>query len=165
MSKRVSGKSAAKVGTSQHLVKDNPLDFLALYRADAIARIHIVKHGVPASSVAAMAMRMSIPKDWLMTTLGLTRATVDRKARTNLRLSKDESERVLGMARLVGQVQEMVAESGDPDGFAAASWVARWLQCSLPALDGRCPAEFMDTADGQSLVSTLMARMQSGTYS
>ena len=68
------------------------------------------------------------------------------------------------MALLVGQVREMVAESGDPAGFDAALWLARWLQRPLPALGGRRPAEFMDTADGQSLVSTMVARMQTGAY-
>jgi len=141
------------------------LDFLALYRADAMARIRIIKQGMPARSVKVIAGRMSISKARLMTTLGLARATVDRKARTNMPLSTDDSARVLGMARLVGQVQEMVAESGEPDGFAAAPWVARWLQCSLPALDGRCPSVFMDPDDGQSLVSNIVARMQRGAYS
>lgn len=165
LSKTVSGKNAVKGGPSQSLVEAAPLDFLALYRADAIARIRIVKNGLPARSLDVLAKYMTIPKARLVATLGLARSTVDRKARANRRLSMDDSARLLGMARLIGQVQEMVAESGDPDGFSAASWVARWLQCSLPALDGRCPAEFMDTAYGQSLVSTVVARMQTGTYS
>ena len=126
----------------------------------ALERIRIVKDGIPARTVEAMARRMAVPKERLVATLGLTRATVDRKARDNKPLSIDESARVLGMARLVGQVQEMVTESGDPAGFDAASWVARWLQSPLPAFGGKRPAEFMDTADGQSLVSAMVRRYQ-----
>jgi putative toxin-antitoxin system antitoxin component (TIGR02293 family) len=139
-----------------------PMNFLALYRADPMERIGMVKRGMPASAVDALAKRMAIPKDRLVTTLGLARATIDRKTRENKPLSCDDSARVLGMARLVGQVQDMVAESGDPTGFEAAEWVAHWLEQPLPALSGQRPAEFMDTFDGQGLVSTLMARMQTG---
>ena len=70
-----------------------------------------------------------------------------------------------GLARLVGQVQAMVEESGKPAGFDTAAWVASWLDRPLAALDGQRPAELMDTAEGQALVSQLVARMQSAAYS
>lgn len=79
-------------------------------------------------------------------------------------LNQDESERVLGIARLVGQVDNMVRESGNPEGFNAATWVAKWLDRPQPALGGMRPAELMDTADGRGIVSDLIARMQSGAY-
>ena len=142
-----------------------PLNFLTLYRADAMERISIVKRGMPASAVDVMAKRMAVSKERLVTTLGMARATVDRKAKDNKPLSKDDSARLLGMARLVGQVQQMVSESGDPEGFDAAAWVAQWLESPLPALGGEKPAAFMDTADGQALVATIVARMQTGAYS
>jgi len=71
---------------------------------------------------------------------------------------------VLGMGRLVGQVQRMVEESGRPEGFDAAAWVARWMERPVPALAGRRPAELMDTAEGQALVANVLARAQSGAY-
>ena len=79
-------------------------------------------------------------------------------------LSQDESERALGIARLVGQIEKIVGESGDVEGFDAVQWTAAWLQRSNPALGGRAPGEFMDTADGRALVSRLIAQMQSGAY-
>ena len=57
-----------------------------------------------------------------------------------------------------------VEESGDPTDFDAPAWTATWLDRPLPALGGRKPADFMDTAEGQQLVSNLIARMQSGAY-
>jgi putative toxin-antitoxin system antitoxin component (TIGR02293 family) len=150
--------------TDQGSVKFGPLNFLTMYQADPMERIAIVKRGVPASGVDALAKRMAMPKERLVVTLGLARATVDRKARANQALSRDDSSRLLGMARLVGQVQAMVEESGEPEGFNAALWVAAWLERALPALGGKRPAEFMDTSEGQSLVSGLMARIQTGAY-
>lgn len=140
-------------------------DFRQVFEADAMERVRIVKLGVPASVVDVMAKRMAMPKERLVGTLGLARATIDRKARENKPLSSDESSRVLGMARLVGQVQAMVEESGNPQGFNAAEWVARWLERPLAALGGQRPAELMDTPEGQGIVSQIVARMQSGAYS
>jgi hypothetical protein len=34
----------------------------------------------------------------------------------------------------------------------------------LPALGGKPPGEFMDTADGRMLVADLLSQEQSGTY-
>ena len=59
----------------------------------------------------------------------------------------------------------MVTESGSPQGFDAAKWVAAWLDRPQSVLRGKRPAEMMDTADGRSVVSDLVARMQSGAYS
>jgi hypothetical protein len=70
-----------------------------------------------------------------------------------------------GMASLISQVQTMVEESGRPEGFNAAEWVTRWIDRPLPALDGQRPAELMGTAEGRALVSSIVARMQTGAYS
>jgi uncharacterized protein (DUF2384 family) len=94
----------------------------------------------------------------------LPRATVVRKIKNGETLSPEQSERVIGLERLIGQVAVMVAESGDPAGFDAEQWVGEWLECPLPALGGAKPAEFMDTMEGQELVSKLLAQSQSGAY-
>lgn len=140
------------------------LPLASLYPFDAIERVEMVKDGVPAGLLVLISEDMAIPKDKLYTTIGLARATVNRKLREQQVLSQDESERVLGIARLVGQVSTMVKESGNPEGFNAAKWVAIWLDQPQPALGGKRPAELMDTADGRSIVSDLVARMQSGAY-
>ena len=89
-----------------------PGSFVGAHRATAMERVELVKEGVPAWAVESVAKAMDVPKARLATTLGIARATVDRKAKANQRLSVDESSRVLGIARLVGQVEMMVVESG-----------------------------------------------------
>ena len=88
----------------------------------------------------------------------------DRKAREDEPPSADEA-RARGMAGLIVQVQTMIEESGNPESFDAAKWVARWLDRPLPALGGQKPGELMGTADGRALVHNIVARMQSGAYS
>lgn len=70
-----------------------------------------------------------------------------------------------GIANLISQVQTMIKESGRPQGFNAAEWVAQWIDRPLPALGGQRPAELMGTAEGRALVSEIVARMQTGAYS
>jgi uncharacterized protein (DUF2384 family) len=79
-------------------------------------------------------------------------------------LSKAEVEKLNAVMNLIAQVQAMVDESGEPSGFDSARWVRQWLQRPVPALGGRRPAEFMDTAEGRALVSRLLAMAQSGAY-
>lgn len=68
------------------------------------------------------------------------------------------------IARLIRQVEVMVAESGRPEGFDAAAWTSRWLREPVPALGGALPLDLIRTPEGAELVSDILARMQSGAY-
>ena len=135
-----------------------------VHRATVTIRVEAIRHGLSAVVVKQMANHMAISQERLYWTLGLPRATVVRKAKNRTLMNPDESERLLGLAELIGQVEEMVARSGNPTGFDAAKWVAQWLEQPLPALGGKPPAEWMDTAAGRRLVSDTVARMESGAY-
>jgi putative toxin-antitoxin system antitoxin component (TIGR02293 family) len=135
-----------------------------VYRWDPHVRIHIIKSGVKADVFGRIARSMDRSKEQLSKTLGLSVTTIDRKAKAGENLSPEQGERVVGMAKLIGQVQTMVEQSGDPTGFDAAQWLARWLDEPLPALGGLHPAEYMDTAEGRDLVSNLLSMAQSGAY-
>jgi putative toxin-antitoxin system antitoxin component (TIGR02293 family) len=139
--------------------------FEAVFRYGPLERVELVKAGVPAEMAVTVAKAMGVSKDSLYQTLGLPRATIDRKLRDGKVLSRDESSRVLGIARLVGQAQAIIDESGEPSGFNAAEWVGQWLARPVGALGGRTPGELMDTAEGQAIVSNLLDRAVSGAYS
>ena len=66
--------------------------------------------------------------------------------------------------QLLGQVQRIIDESGDPAGFDAKAWLTEWLDRPLPAFGGAKPRELMATVEGQQLVSQAIAQMQSGAY-
>jgi putative toxin-antitoxin system antitoxin component (TIGR02293 family) len=141
-----------------------PTDFVRVYGLAPAERIQLVKRGILASHVVTVARSVGQPKEHLMRVLGLPRATVDRKARAKQSLTVAQGERLLGFAKLVGQVQVMVEQSGDPAGFDAAKWLGEWLERPLPALGGKRPSEYMDTSEGQQLVAGLLAKAQSGAY-
>jgi putative toxin-antitoxin system antitoxin component (TIGR02293 family) len=140
------------------------VDGLAAFNLPPQGRIAVIRQGIPASMIGSLSTRMGISKEMLLTSLGLSRATISRKERQATALSPDESERVLGVEALIGLVQKMVNESGDPVGFDAARWVGRWITGPVPALGGKTPASYLDTFEGQKLVANLLAMSQSGAY-
>lgn len=137
---------------------------LQLYRASPQERIELIKLGLRASEAKRIIATLAIGQGAMLRALDLSPATINKKAKHDQALSPGESERVLGIAKLVGQLEAMVQESGDPDGFDAAAWMSEWLKQSVPALGGARPLDFMDTIEGQNMVSSLLAQVQSGAY-
>lgn len=164
VSRAVKRRSEARGGAATPLAFVSSNDFVTLFTMAPNERVAFVKRGVPAGSVVQIAKATGQPKERVMSLLGLPRSTVDRKARTRQVLPIDQGERVVGFAKLVGQVQKIVEESGDPTGFEAAKWLSSWLDRPLPALGGRKPAEYMDTGEGQQLVSNLLSKARSGVF-
>lgn len=156
-----SGRERADHGNHAPAMFSDPA---VVFRLSPSDRIRVFKEGVPARHIDALSTSMHTTKDALIETLRLSRATLNRKSRAEQPLSQDESERVLGMVALIGQVQVMIEEAGDGTPFDAAAWVASWLQRPVPALGGRKPAEFMDSVEGQKLVAHTLAMAHSGAY-
>ncbi|PNL02864.1 DUF2384 domain-containing protein [Burkholderia glumae] len=65
---------------------------------------------------------------------------------------------------LTAQVQRMVDESGNPDGFDVQSWLLDWLHSPVPALGGQRPVDYLHTPEGIDLISRLLASAQTGAY-
>ncbi|MFO1424697.1 MAG: antitoxin Xre/MbcA/ParS toxin-binding domain-containing protein, partial [Candidatus Competibacteraceae bacterium] len=86
------------------------------------------------------------------------------KIRQHERLSPEHSERVVGLERLIGQVQAMIEDSDATSDFDVGRWVGQWLDCPVSALGGAKPADLMDTLQGQALVSRLLAQSQAGVF-
>ena len=140
------------------------LSYVGVYRATPLERIDMVRRGIPASEAKRIFSDLPIGQGAGLAALNLSVATVNKKAKSGELLSAEESERVVGFAKLVGQLESMIEESGDPAGFDAKAWIARWLTEPLPAFGGARPADLIDTMEGQGLVSDALAKVQSGAY-
>ena len=135
------------------------------FALSAIERAELVKRGLPARAVQEMSAAMGLPREQLMRAVGLARSTVERKLAARGRLSESESEKLVGLSRLIGQVDAMVRESGAaPAGFDAARWFAAWMAEPVAALGGLRPQQLLDTADGREALATLLLQMRSGVY-
>jgi uncharacterized protein (DUF2384 family) len=136
------------------------VNYIALFRAAPMERIEIVKARIPATDAKRILLDLNVS----VSLLDLPVSTFNRKVKKQEVLAQEASERIVGLAKLVGQVQAMVEESGEPEGFDAKAWTARWLSEPLPALGGVAPGTLLDTMEGQTLVSQALARIQSGAY-
>lgn len=139
-------------------------DYAKIYLASPRERIGIIREGVPALQLVDIGFDMGVTKESLFSTLQFPRATINRKIAKNDVLPPEFSERMVGLQKLIGQVEVMVEQSGNPENFNAAHWLAQWLNEPLPALGNERPADFMDTVEGQELISNLLLQMQTGAY-
>jgi putative toxin-antitoxin system antitoxin component (TIGR02293 family) len=152
--------ATAPAGRSKALA----LSYIAAYRASPLERIDMIRRGIPASEAKRICAELSIGQGAGFKALNLSTATVNKKAKLGETLSPEESERVVGFAKLVGQLEAMIEDSGDATNFDARAWMARWLTEPLPVLGGVRPADLIDTMEGQGLVSTALGQIQSGAY-
>jgi putative toxin-antitoxin system antitoxin component (TIGR02293 family) len=136
-----------------------------LFQTSALDRDSFVREGVPVGYVDNLADRLGESRSRLYVLLRIPRATAARKKSEDARLSVESSDRVIGFAKLIGQVETIVQESGNAEGFDAAHWLKEWISRPLAALGNRRPEEFMDTSDGREMISQILARSQSGAYS
>ena len=122
------------------------------------------KRGTLINALKRLAKDMAVPEKLLAEMLKIPYHAADFRSRKLKPLSTEQKSLLMGIVNLIGQVHTMVLESGNPDGFSAAVWTARWLERPLPALGGQKPAQLMSTRAGQAHISTIIARMQSGVY-
>lgn len=135
-----------------------------LYRAPVMERIRLITSGVLATDAKQWLEITALGRNATLKALDLPIATFNKKVKAKAKLSPAESERVIGFARLVGQLEAMLEEAGGPSDFDARAWLARWLTEPLPALGNAKPIDFMNTMEGQTLVSQKLAQIGSGAY-
>jgi uncharacterized protein (DUF2384 family) len=142
-------------------------NFREVFQSTPVERIDLIRKGVNAADFKLFVGRLDIQQEKIFAMLDIATATVNRKAGRNEALSREDSEKVVGMAKLIGQVETMLEESGDSaamQGFDAARWLAHWMEEPLPALGGAAPAHYMDTIEGQAMIAQVLATMQTGAY-
>ncbi len=140
------------------------MSYVELYRSAPSSRVAMIKRGLDAAFADVTMEYLAPSKREALRAVGIPQATMNRWLKAEARLPPAESERVLGVGRLLGQVEAMVEESGAPEGFDARAWLMGWLGEPLAALGGVRPRDLLDTIEGQRMVSEMLARMQSGAY-
>ena len=137
---------------------------LQWYEAPLAERTELVRRGVPANWLLESQQAMALTRNALCELLGLKVSTVNRKLLNRSLLNPDESERLMGLQRLIGQVEVLVRDCGDGSPFEAGRLLADCLDRPNRALAGVRPAAFMDTAEGREQVGRLIGAQRSGSY-
>ena len=148
----------------RNLSAPSPFRYVDIFHASPTDRIRIIKNGVPASKAKRLIADLHFDQGVLLGALNLKTATVNRKAARDEALSPEDGERVIGIAKLIGQLEAMLQDSGRPGAFDGPAWLSQWLREPVPSLGGSAPIGLLDTMEGQSLVSQALAQIQSGAY-
>ena len=163
------GAAVAKKETRPKNVKplsmlEHPEQFCdALYLMNVLDRSDLLTQ-IPSQAFDNLCDVMGVTKEYLLTVLKLSTATLGRKHKSGAPLATDEAEKILGIVCLIGQVKIMVEESGEAEGFEAAKWFAQWIKSPNATLGGRRADELLSFGDGRHLLSDLLCQMQAGTY-
>lgn len=65
---------------------------------------------------------------------------------------------------LIDLVQQIVMESGNPEGFSAQAWLQEWLAAPLPVFGNRSPWDVLREPDGLTLVQATLLQIQKGSF-
>jgi len=139
----------------KHVASATPMQIVAIERA-----------GVPGSFIKDLSKRMKIPSSRIFRILGVPKATAEKKAATGAMVEGRGGQAAIGMVKLLGIVQSIVANStaSKARDFDAAKWLGLWIERPQPALGGRKPADLLDTPTGVEVVARVLGSVESGAY-
>lgn len=128
--------------------------------------VEIERNGVQGVIIKALAVSMGIPAQRFFSILRVPKATAEKKAAAGECVSGAPGHAAVGMIRLLGIAQEIVANSTAPEAknFDASKWLGQWIERPQPALGGRKPADLIDTPTGVEVVARLLGAIESGAY-
>ena len=116
----------------------------------------LVRKGLPAGSVTALAGKLHLANGALSTTLAIPQRTLTRRLSQASALTPAESDRTVRMARMYANAVEMI---GDREK------AIEWLRTPNRALGGEKPLDQLDTDMGARMVEDVLGRIAYGVYS
>ncbi len=143
--------------------------YKSIWTASPDERVRYIKSGISARKAKVFIAHFDLDQSVTLDALNLKRATINKKAKNDETLAIDDGERVLGLAKLVGQLETILESEGVMDRdqarkFDSFAWMSNWLDQPLPAFGGRKPIDLLDTMEGQAMVSKALGQIQSGAY-
>lgn len=116
--------------------------------------VELIRHGLPYRSFEKVAEALDSSVDEVAATLDVPRSNLTRRKKTGL-LKKDESEKVLRLARIALRAEEVLG---------SMEKAYRWLRTPNRALGGQRPMEMLDLEIGAREVEDVLGRIQYGVY-
>lgn len=117
--------------------------------------VDLIRSGLPSESLERTAGELKLSVNDLSRRLGLPPRTVHRRVQKGERLTPEESEKSVRVARALAKARQLL---GEEDGRL-------WLLEPSRALGGEVPIALLDTADGFSAVMDELGRLEHGVVS
>ncbi len=115
-----------------------------------------VRFGLPASTVDQLAGTLSLHRSQVAERLNIPSRTLSRRLAAKSRLTHDESDRAMRMARVVALAKEVLGSDEK---------ASHWMSNPNRALGGKKPFDQLDTEPGVRSVEEVLYRIAYGTYS
>ena len=115
-----------------------------------------VRAGLPASTVTVLAEKLSMHRSQVAERLNIPARTLSRRMASSQRLTHDESDRAMRMARVVALAREVLG---------ADDKASRWMVAPNRALGGDRPFDRLDTELGVRSAEEILYAIAYGMYS
>ena len=116
----------------------------------------LVRQGLPASSLVALAEKLHVGNNVLSRKLWIPQRTLTRRLSQHSRLTAAESDRTVRLARVYANAVEMIGSEEN---------AVEWLRTANRALGGERPLDQLDTDLGARAVEDVLGRIAYGVYS
>ncbi len=116
----------------------------------------LIREGLPADILPSIAAELSMDRSAVAKVVGISGRTLSRRLASRSRLSAEESDRMVRLARVLALANDTLGDR------AKAS---RWLQTPNRVLQGSTPFELLDTDAGVQSVETILGHIAYGIYS
>lgn len=127
---------------------------LQVKQRSAMDWIEVVRQGMSAGAIDAMAKTIRVTQSELATALGIPERTLARRKKEG-RLNSEESAKLVRLARVVGRAAET---------FEDIDVALDWLKSPNAALAGLSPLSLLDTDIGAESVTDTLGRIAHGVF-
>jgi putative toxin-antitoxin system antitoxin component (TIGR02293 family) len=116
----------------------------------------LTREGLPVKALPALAEELDVDQKVLAKVVGISERTLSRRLASGSRLSADESDRTMRVARVVANANDV---------FGNSAKAAHWLKTPNRVMEGETPLSLLDTDAGVKWVETILGRIDYGLYS
>ena len=116
----------------------------------------ITREGLPVTTLSTLAEELDVERKTLAKVVGISDRTLSRRLANGSKLSAEESDRTMRVARVLALTKDTLGSSEK---------AAHWLQQPNLALGGEVPFDLLDTDAGRHDVETILRRIEYGIYS
>ncbi len=127
---------------------------LQVKQRSAMDWISVVRKGLSAAAIDAMAKAIRVTQSELATTLAIPERTLARRKKEG-RLNSEESAKLVRLARVIGRAAET---------FEDLDAALDWLKSPNAALSGASPLSLLDTEIGAQSVTDTLGRIAHGVF-
>jgi hypothetical protein len=116
------------------------------------------------TSIVHISEILGISLQMVLNYLKFPERQIIRKIEREDLLTLEESKLLLGICSIVKEVEVIVSLPMHLPFFNAGRWLGDWMQEAVPALGDALPNTYLSTAEGQTIVKSLLVCAASGAY-